>query len=97
LVGARINPVDGQLFDPKDDQNWPPVNFTFKVFLQRLMGIGIPFESAQIARQALLKLPPEAPIVYPVVQAVSEEEEIVKLFAFFGFFLGILVSACLGC
>jgi ABC-type phosphate transport system substrate-binding protein len=96
LVGARINPVDGQLFDPKDDQNWPPVNFTFKVFLQRLMGIGIPFESAQIARQALLKLPPEAPIVYPVVQAVSEEEEIVKTPRIFGFLFGILGFGLLG-
>lgn len=96
LAGGTVNPIDGQPLDPKDDRHWPPVNFTFKVFLQRLMGIGIPFESAQIARQALLKLPPEVPIVYPVVQVVSEEEEIVKTPRLLWFLLGILGFGLLG-
>jgi hypothetical protein len=74
------------------------VNFNFKVFLQRLMGIGIPFESAQIARQALLKLPPEAPIVYRWCRLFQRKRKSSKLsdflvsfrYSWFGL-LGLLI------
>lgn len=78
LAGSTHNPVDRQPLDPKNEQQWPPVNFALKAFLLRLMGLGIPFESAEAARQALLKLPPEAAIAGVVVQGVPEEEEQIK-------------------
>jgi len=75
LVGAAHNPVDAQPLDPKNDQHWPPVNFALKAFLLRLMGFGIPFESAEIARQALLKLPTETSIINLSRQVIPEEDE----------------------
>lgn len=78
LAGLTYSSVDRQPLDPKNEQQWPSVNFTMKEFLLRLMGFSIPFESAEAARQALLKLPPEAPIAGIVVQGVSDEEKQVK-------------------
>lgn len=90
LAGGRSNPIDGKSFNPNDERQWPPVNFTFKAFLLRLMGIEMPFESAQAARQALLKLTPEIPIPSSKVQLVPEEEESVKTPRILWIMLGIL-------
>lgn len=78
LAGLTHNPINRQPLNPKNEQQWPPVHFALKAFLLRLMGFGVPFESAEAARQALLKLPPEAPMTEMVVQGVPEEEEQVK-------------------
>jgi len=75
LAGATHNPIDNQPLDPQNEQHWPPVDFALKAFLLRLMGFGIPFENAEAARQALLKLPPAAPVTGTIVQVVPEEDE----------------------
>ena len=97
LAGSTVNPTNGQPLNPKDDQQWPQVNFALKAFLLRLMGIGIPFESAEAARQALLKLPPEKPIAVAVVQVVAEDPDKVKTYRRPLFFLlGTLGLVMLG-
>jgi ABC-type phosphate transport system substrate-binding protein len=61
------------------------------------MGLGVPFESATAARQALLKLPPETPIVRVVSQVAPDEEETVKpSFRPLFLFLGVLGLVLLG-
>jgi ABC-type phosphate transport system substrate-binding protein len=79
LAGATHNPIDNQPLDPQDEQHWPPVDFALKAFLLRLMGFSIPFENAEVARQALLKLPPAAPVVGTIVPVVPEEDEEQKI------------------
>ena len=59
LAGRTVN-SDGLLLDPLYDREWPPIDRGLKLFILRLMGlIDAPFASAEIARQALLKLPKE--------------------------------------
>jgi hypothetical protein len=96
LAGGRLNRASGQLLDPKDDQQWPPVNFVLKAFILRLMGLEMPFESADAARKALLKLPPELPSTETVVQVVPEEQEKVKTPRLLFLLLGILGLMLLG-
>ncbi len=96
LAGGRVNHASGQLKDPEDDLQWPPVHFALKAFIRRLMGLDTPFESAEVARQALLKLPPEMAIAQPVVQVVSEEQEKVKTPRILFLLLGILGLVLLG-
>jgi len=97
LAGTTENPIDHQPLNPKDEQQWPLVDFALKAFLLRLMGLGVPFESATAARQALLKLPPETPIVRVVSQVAPDEEETVKpTFRPLFLFLGVLGLVLLG-
>ena len=97
LAGTTENPIDHQPLNPKDEQQWPLVDFALKAFLLRLMGLGVPFESATAARQALLKLPPETPIVRVVSQVAPDEEETVKpSFRPLFLFLGVLGLVLLG-
>ncbi|GAB4175242.1 MAG: serine/threonine protein kinase [Coleofasciculaceae cyanobacterium] len=96
LAGTTINPINGQPLDPNDERQWPPVSFALKAFLLRLMGITVPFERAEIARQALLKLPLETPVAIPVVQVTSEEEETVKSPRLLWILLGLLGVGLLG-
>jgi ABC-type phosphate transport system substrate-binding protein len=62
------------------------------------MGLGVPFESATAARQALLKLPPETPIVRVVSQVDpdDEEEKAKTSFRPLFLFLGVLGLVLLG-
>ncbi|MBD2211953.1 substrate-binding domain-containing protein [Calothrix sp. FACHB-156] len=48
-----------EFIDPRDEQQWPNSDSELKQFIYRLMGIEIPFESAEAARQALLQLTQE--------------------------------------
>ncbi len=96
LAGGKVNPVSGQIKDPKDDRQWPPVNFALKAFILRLMGLEIPFESAEVARRVLLKLPPEIPITEVVGQVIPEEQEKVKTPRILFILLGILGLVLLG-
>ncbi|MBD2343798.1 substrate-binding domain-containing protein [Anabaena subtropica] len=56
-VGRTTNYSSGQLLDPKESQICPNNDNYLKQFLYRLMGLDQPFENAESARQALLKLP----------------------------------------
>ncbi len=57
-VGRTTN-SSGEPLDPRDPQEWPNTDNNLKQFLYRLIGLGIPFESAKVAHQALLQLPIE--------------------------------------
>lgn len=78
LAGGTVHPVSGQPLNPKDEQQWPPVDLPLKGFILRLIGLSLPFESAEAARQALLKLPQEQAIAATFLQKLPEEEEKVK-------------------
>ncbi|OLP17987.1 hypothetical protein BST81_13155 [Leptolyngbya sp. 'hensonii'] len=58
LVGSDRDP-EGEALYPKDGKYWAGVSPAFKDFLLSLMGLEQPFVSAEAARQALLRLPPE--------------------------------------
>jgi hypothetical protein len=77
LAGGTVDPISGQPLDPRVEQHWPPVNFALKEFILNLAGLGlVTFESAELARQALLKLPPENRELPPlIVESEPEEEE----------------------
>ncbi len=59
LLGQEFNPNTGQIFKPEEDQQWPKVNLDVKRYILNLMGIGTSFANAEIARQAIPKLPPD--------------------------------------
>jgi hypothetical protein len=56
LSGGAIAP-DGHALDPASSQNWSQQNVALKEFIYRLLGLGLPFDNAAAARQALLKIP----------------------------------------
>ncbi|MBD1891387.1 substrate-binding domain-containing protein [Coleofasciculus sp. FACHB-SPT9] len=96
LVGRSTDPVSGQLLDPKDEQQWPVVEPHLKMFIFRLLGLDVSFESAEEARQALLKLPPEKPVDLVVVDTVPLEEQKTKLRRLPWLLLGALGVTLLG-
>ncbi|MEO1401704.1 MAG: phosphate ABC transporter substrate-binding protein [Cyanobacteria bacterium J06635_1] len=62
LNGATLDRY-GQPLNPRIDHDWPNRTYApLKTFILRLMGIEPSFDSAEAARKALLRLPPE-PIV----------------------------------
>lgn len=75
LAGGTNDPVNGQPFNPKKKELWPPIHPACKDFILSLMSMGMSkFETAAIARQALLKLPPESQIQPTLSSGVTEEE-----------------------
>lgn len=78
LKGRMTSPVTGQLLNPKDDLQWGEINLGFKGFIQRLLGISLPFESAAIARQELLKLPQNLTHNSLIIIPETEPEEVTK-------------------
>ncbi len=100
LVGRSLDPSH-QLIDPRDERQWPPVEPHLKKFILRLIGLDVSFESAEEARLALLKLPPDQHIDILVVETASPEDDQAKLrrppYWLFGILglslLGILVWA----
>ncbi|MFB8788171.1 MAG: substrate-binding domain-containing protein [Potamolinea sp.] len=102
LAGGTVDPVTNQPLNPRLEKDWPPVSIALKNFILNLMGIGIvPFDSAEIAQQVLLRLPPE-PLIEPrnKTSLQPEEEKPVKrsrlpLFLLLGAFglllLGLLI------
>ncbi|MBR8839743.1 MAG: substrate-binding domain-containing protein [Stigonema ocellatum SAG 48.90 = DSM 106950] len=58
-VGRTTNYSNRQHLDPRDSQQWPNTDNNLKQFLYRLIGLETPFESAEAARQELLRLPKE--------------------------------------
>lgn len=59
LAGSTINYADHQPLDPRDNQHWSTTDIYLKQFIEKLIGIHTPFTSAELARQALIKLPKE--------------------------------------
>lgn len=58
LAGRAVEEDSGYPLNPAIASHWPEINPEFKAFILGLMGIGsTAFSSAEIARQALLKLP----------------------------------------
>jgi ABC-type phosphate transport system substrate-binding protein len=56
-AGRVLDPALSQSLNPKDEQQWSHSDPYLKQFLQHLIGLDSPFESAEAARQALLQLP----------------------------------------
>jgi len=54
-VGRSVNYTSRQPLDPRDHQQWPDFDPNLKQFLHHLIGLETPFESAEMARQALLQ------------------------------------------
>jgi hypothetical protein len=94
LNGGAIDPT-GKALDPENSENWTRSKATLTVFLRRLMGLAAPFASAAEARQALLQIPVEAPIVASdVPEAVDPpKSKWVKVAAFATLFLILGVAA----
>ncbi|WP_193908969.1 substrate-binding domain-containing protein kinase family protein [Vasconcelosia minhoensis] len=62
LNGATVN-QQGQPLNPRLDGDWPTALYApLQLFIRRLIGVEPPFVSAEVARMALLKLPPEAAV-----------------------------------
>jgi ABC-type phosphate transport system substrate-binding protein len=77
LTGYWSDRPSTQPPDPQDEQHWKTTNPDLKAFILQLMGIGVPFESAIAARQALLKLHPTL-LRAVISQIVLEPEEPVR-------------------
>lgn len=75
LVGQMRTAGAQQLIDPRDDQAWRGVHSGLQRFILRLMQIDTPFESAEAARQALLKLPIDLPRPSEITAIQPEVEE----------------------
>jgi hypothetical protein len=56
-AGQTTNPNTGQPVHPKDDDRWSQSDPHLRQFIRHLVGLETPFENAEIARIALLKLP----------------------------------------
>lgn len=67
----------------------------FRAFLQRLMGMTVPFESATDARQALLKLPVALPVSAPVRTVAPEADPPKKRRRVRWWLLGLLIGTLL--
>lgn len=96
LAGQTIHPISRHPLNPRDEQQWPPIDLPLQAYLQRLMGISVPFESAEAARQALLKLPIESAIALPISPIVEAEPIRSKNHRLWWFLLGILGVILLG-
>ncbi|MBE9126990.1 MULTISPECIES: substrate-binding domain-containing protein [unclassified Coleofasciculus] len=98
LAGGTYNSTNGQWFNPRVKEHWTPIHPAFKDYILSLMGLGMTsFESAEIARRALLKLPPEPEIQWLPLEGVPEEDETKKRrFQFPWWLLGVLGLVLLG-
>jgi len=90
LAGNPVNPRTGQPLNPKDEQQWPSVDFALKGFIFRLMGLGVSFESAEEARKALLKLPFEKQNNQSKTLPLTTDEEKPKRFRLLYLLLALL-------
>ncbi len=56
-AGRTIDPQTNLPLDPKDDEEWSQSDPHLRQFIRKLLGLEPPFENAETARKALLKLP----------------------------------------
>lgn len=59
LLTSSLVDANGEPLNPRVARDWPMVDPLFKAFIQRLLGLTLPFATAHEAYQALLRLPPE--------------------------------------
>jgi ABC-type phosphate transport system substrate-binding protein len=74
-VGGIVD-LDNRIYlDPNQEQHWPAtVQPTLRTFILNLIGIGpTSYESAEIARRALLKIPVERALDYPAIEDLEAE------------------------
>jgi len=95
LTGQPQDRMTGEVLDPKNEQHWPLVDPALKAFILRLLALDFPFESAEAARQVLLRLPVEKPVSV-VVQVDPEADEPVKASRTPFLILGIISLLALG-
>ncbi|MGA9377467.1 MAG: substrate-binding domain-containing protein [Phormidium sp.] len=75
LTGRTVDPINGFSLNPKEEKHWPLVHPPLKDFILSLIGHNlVDFESAEIARQVLLKLPQE-PEIQPILTSPTPETE----------------------
>lgn len=74
LLANRSEPS----LNPQDDRHWEHVDPALKGLIWRLMAIDTPFESAEAARQALLKLPQQTRQVGAIERLEAEADEPVR-------------------
>jgi serine/threonine protein kinase len=101
LAGKSIDPVTGYRLDPMLDENWPElVKPELKNFILNLMELGDRhYETAEMARLALLKIPADLVEVVEFRDRQAPEEEPEKkrnLWRFRWWALGILGVVLLG-
>lgn len=81
LLGREINPETGQPFNPENDKLWPgDVNLEVKRYILNLLGIEASFANAEIARNAIPKLPPEMLLINPSPEITSEKDKKAKFY-----------------
>ncbi|MEH2270794.1 MAG: hypothetical protein V7K68_20670, partial [Nostoc sp.] len=75
LQGATEDLIYGQLFDPKNEQNWSSIeDVTLKKIIRRLIGLDAPFLNADDARHALITLPIELQTSKPLSKEIDNYE-----------------------
>ncbi|NJL62915.1 MAG: serine/threonine protein kinase [Methylacidiphilales bacterium] len=74
-LGRDIDSNSGQPLNPKDDRLWSNTDSHLKLFLHRLIGLDTSFESAEIARKALLQLPKPSQSNNLTTSQEEEEQE----------------------
>lgn len=83
--------------DPRQDESWPATeDLPLQDFILRLLRIAPPFESAQVARQALLQLPQPTLASQRVLEGEAESSEAKPLSRFLLLFLTLLGVGLLG-
>ncbi|MGF1576416.1 MAG: hypothetical protein ACFCU9_10840 [Cyanophyceae cyanobacterium] len=73
LQGGTSDPLTGQPLDWRDDQTWPRRDTALKDYLKRLLGVGIPLETATAARQALWELPKPGDESQPLATGAEQD------------------------
>lgn len=101
LAGKTQEPESGKPLDPTVDKHWPPVDPALKDFIFNLMGIGTnPFNSAEAAHQALLKLrlatvAIEPTLESPLTETAQTQSRSSRLYLWLLGILGLLVLGIL--
>ncbi|MDX2098378.1 MAG: hypothetical protein SFW36_11430, partial [Leptolyngbyaceae cyanobacterium bins.59] len=75
LSGSTTDPASGLPLDPKANPSFPAVSKPLQDFILRLIGMGAAFPSFTVAREALLKLPPQATNQERVLLSGLERDE----------------------
>jgi serine/threonine protein kinase len=57
LLAGRVKTDAGDPLDPRERHHWQTVDPFLKSFILRLMGLDVPFESAEVARRELARSP----------------------------------------
>ncbi len=57
LLAGRARTATGQPLDPRNREHWQATDPFLKSFILRLMGLDVPFESAEVARRELARSP----------------------------------------